>query len=68
MGEIAPDEPAGAEDARREAARLYAAARELQERRDYSAAIEHYERSLHVYYDERVKADYFELLATIGPQ
>jgi predicted ATPase len=67
MAEVAQDGSAGAEETRREAARLYAAARELQERRDYSAAIEHYERSLHVYYDERVKADYFELLATIGP-
>jgi hypothetical protein len=67
MAEVAHDGSAGAEEARREAAHLYAAARELQERRDYSAAIEHYERSLHVYYDERVKADYFELLATIGP-
>lgn len=52
---------------RRQAAELYAQARELEMRRDYVGARNCYEQSLRLCEDKKVRAAYLRLLATIGP-
>lgn len=52
---------------RNKAAGLYAQARELELQRDYAGARKCYEQSLQLYEDEKVRAAYLRLLATIGP-
>jgi hypothetical protein len=52
---------------RNKAAELYAQARELESRRDYVGARKCYEQSLALHEDEKVRAAYLRLLATIGP-
>jgi hypothetical protein len=52
---------------RNKAAELYTEARELELRRDYAGARKCYEQSLALHEDEKVRAAYLKLLATIGP-
>ena len=61
------DEPARGDENRIKAAELHAAALEAEARQDYKTAVESYEQSLRLHDDPSVKAEYFKLLATIGP-
>jgi hypothetical protein len=56
-----------AENDRDRAARLYAEARRLEERKEYSAARERYEQSLALHDDEEVEAAYLRVLSALGP-
>jgi tetratricopeptide (TPR) repeat protein len=56
------------EEKRKKAAELYAEALEREAQGDYEGAIESYRQSLQLYEDETVKAAFFKLVATVGPQ
>ncbi|MEO5928435.1 MAG: hypothetical protein ABIR47_00755 [Candidatus Kapaibacterium sp.] len=51
-----------------EAAKLYAEGERLEAQREYRRALEYYEKSLRLHYDDAVGAARLRMLAAIGPK
>lgn len=62
-----PDRPAASDAESKQAAELFAEARELEERKRYTEARGRYQESLRLHEDEEVRAAYHRLLSAIGP-